>query len=170
MTETNRIEFKRELMRVFRDVEMVESLGSGMNRIMRTYGRENFEFGGNYIRMIVPYNWIPEEGESDDGNVVENVPENDLGNVLDNYSKLNERQRNVLKRLMETGQKHVLENGEDVVENVVENSDTLARVLGVSPRTVQRDLAALQELGFIRHDGPDKGGRWIVLIPEKPTK
>ena len=125
MTETNRIEFKRKQMRVFRDVEMVESLGSGMNRIMRTYGRENFEFGGNYIRMIVPYNWIPEEGESDDGNVV---------------------------------------------ENVVENSDTLARVLGVSPRTVQRDLAALQELGFIRHDGPDKGGRWIVLIPEKPTK
>ncbi len=59
MTETNRIEFKRELMRVFRDVEMVESLGSGMNRIMRIYGRENFEFGGNYIRMIVPCNWIP---------------------------------------------------------------------------------------------------------------
>lgn len=166
LRETNRIEFKRKLMRVFRDVEMVESLGSGMNRIMRIYGRENFEFGGNYIRMIVPYNWIPEEGEAEDGNVVGNVVEN----VLDNYSKLNERQRNVLKRLMETGQKHVIENDEDVVENVVENSDTLAQVLGVSPRTVQRDLAALQELGLIRHDGPDKGGHWVVLQSEKPTK
>ena len=48
MIETNRIELKNiprsnELMRVFRDVEMVEALGSGMNRIMRTYGRDNFE-------------------------------------------------------------------------------------------------------------------------------
>lgn len=122
MTETNRIEFKREL----------------------------------------PYNWIPEEGEAENGNVIENVTEN----VLGNYAKLNERQRNVLKRLMETGQKHVLENDEDVVEN----SDTLAQVLGVSPRTIQCNLAVLQELGLVRHDGPDKGGRWIVLKSEKPTK
>ena len=79
MIETNRIELKNiprsnELMRVFRDVEMVEALGSGMNRIMRTYGRDNFEFGDNYIRMIVPYNWIPEDesvGSNDGGNIIQ---------------------------------------------------------------------------------------------------
>ncbi len=129
MTETNRIEFKRELTRVFRDVEMVESLGSVMNRIMRTYGRENFEFGGNYIRMIVPYNWIPEEGEAEDGDVVENV-----------------------------------------LENVLETSATLADYFNVNERTIRRDLQLLQKHGFIHHDGPDKGGRWIVLKSEKPTK
>ena len=47
----------RELMRVFRDVEVVEALGSGMQRIMRKYSKENFEFGDNYVRLIVPYNW-----------------------------------------------------------------------------------------------------------------
>ena len=50
----------RELMRVFRDVEMVESLGSGMQRIMRKYTKDNFEFGDNYVRMIVPYSWVDE--------------------------------------------------------------------------------------------------------------
>lgn len=125
-TETNRIEFKRELTRVFRDVEMVESLGSGMNRIMRIYGRDNFEFGDNYVRMVVPYNWIPEEVEADNGNDLEKFPEN-------------------------------------VLENVLETSESLANCFGVNERTIRRDLQYLQKQGLIRHVGPDKGGKWQVI-------
>lgn len=148
-TETNRIEYKRmprnkELMRVFRDVEMVEALGSGMLRIMHTYGRENFEFGDNYIRFRVNYY----------------DTENDTENVIEKDFQLTERQRNVIKRLCDTGQMNVLEN--DTV-NDTENAESLSEYFNVSLTTIKRDLAKLQRLGLIRHDGPDKGGHWVVL-------
>lgn len=138
----------KELMRVFRDVEMVEALGSGMLRIMHVYGRENFEFGDNYIRFKVPYG------------VVENVVEN----VTENKVELTDRQKRILRILIEGGQRNGTECvTEDVVENVVENSLTLSKKIGASERTIQRDLADMQDKQIVRHAGPDKGGRWVVL-------
>ena len=49
-------------MRIFRDLELVESLGSGMGYIMQKYGRENFVFLDNFIRMTVPYITKDREG------------------------------------------------------------------------------------------------------------
>jgi len=130
----------KELMRVFRDVEMVEALGSGMLRIMKAYKRENFEFGDNYIRFRVTFY--------------------DTGNVIEKETQLTERQIDILKRLCSTGRLSVMEN---VIENVIENSQTLSEEMQVSERTIFRDLGVLQKKGFLRHDGPDKGGRWVVL-------
>ena len=53
----------KELMRIFRDLELVESLGSGMGYIMQKYGRENFVFLDNFIRMTVPYITKDREGQ-----------------------------------------------------------------------------------------------------------
>jgi len=44
----------RELMRAYRDLELVEQLGSGVPRILESYGRECFRFMGNFIRMTFP--------------------------------------------------------------------------------------------------------------------
>ena len=44
----------KELMRVFRDLDMVEYLGSGVPRILTTYGRECFKFTENFLRMTFP--------------------------------------------------------------------------------------------------------------------
>jgi len=41
----------KELMRVFRDLELVEHLGSGVPRILRSYGKECFKFTENFLRM-----------------------------------------------------------------------------------------------------------------------
>lgn len=85
MTETNRIEYKRELTSELdiekevvaflnykeggyiyigidkdgstvgvSDVELVESLGSGIPRILRAYGEECFKFTDNFIRITLP--------------------------------------------------------------------------------------------------------------------
>lgn len=66
MAETNRIEYKqeffngisiprnKELMRIYRNVELVESLGSGTPRILRAYGEESFKFTDNFIRITFP--------------------------------------------------------------------------------------------------------------------
>ena len=42
-------------MRVFRDVEMVKSLGSGMYLVLETYSRDCFTFMQNFIRITIPF-------------------------------------------------------------------------------------------------------------------
>ena len=46
----------KELMRIYRDVELVESLGSGIPRILKAYGEDCFTFTDNFIRIIFPIN------------------------------------------------------------------------------------------------------------------
>ncbi len=42
-------------MRIFRDLDMVEYLGSGMPPILRAYPRECFHFSENFTRMVFPF-------------------------------------------------------------------------------------------------------------------
>ena len=46
----------KELMRIYRDIELVESLGSGIPRILKAYGEDCFTFTDNFIRIILPIN------------------------------------------------------------------------------------------------------------------
>lgn len=39
-------------MRIFKDLELVEQLGSGIPRILRSYGKECFYFSENFLRMV----------------------------------------------------------------------------------------------------------------------
>ena len=45
----------RELMRIFRDLEFVEHLGSGMNRILRAYDKSIFHLSENFVEIVFPY-------------------------------------------------------------------------------------------------------------------
>lgn len=45
----------KELMRIFHDVNLVESLGSGMRRIMENYDRSCFVFMEHFTRIIIPF-------------------------------------------------------------------------------------------------------------------
>jgi len=42
----------KEIMRIYKDLDMVEQLGSGIPRILRTYSKESFVFMKNFTRMI----------------------------------------------------------------------------------------------------------------------
>lgn len=44
----------KELMRIFKDLELVEQLGSGIPRILQYYGKEYFEFSENFTRITFP--------------------------------------------------------------------------------------------------------------------
>ncbi|MGL5980552.1 MAG: Fic family protein [Phocaeicola sp.] len=46
----------KELMRIYRDLELVESLGFGVPRIVRVYGKDCFKFMDNFTRLIFPAN------------------------------------------------------------------------------------------------------------------
>lgn len=80
-------------MRVFRDIELVEQLGSGIPRILRSYGRACFHFSENYTRMSFP----KAEPESELGlivgvNVSTNVGANKLMEIIGNNPGLNSKQ------------------------------------------------------------------------------
>nr|NJM02680.1 hypothetical protein [Desulfobacula sp.] len=45
----------KEIMRVFRDLELVEQLGSGVPRILEKYDRSVFEIFPNFLRVIFHY-------------------------------------------------------------------------------------------------------------------
>ena len=45
----------RELMRVFRDVDLVEQLGSGMSRILDVYDQSIFTFEDNFLIVTFPF-------------------------------------------------------------------------------------------------------------------
>src|SRR6056297_2069065 len=44
----------KELMRIYKDLEMVEQLGSGVPRILEHYDKECFHFTENFLRMVFP--------------------------------------------------------------------------------------------------------------------
>lgn len=44
----------KELMRIFKDLDLVEQLGSGVPRILRAYSRDCFRFSENFLRVTLP--------------------------------------------------------------------------------------------------------------------
>lgn len=71
-------------------------------------------------------------------------------NVADNVAEqLTERQRNIVKILTQ-----------HVADNVAVNTSYLAQHFGLSRKTIQRDLAVLQQHNLIQWTGTDKTGHW----------
>ncbi len=51
----------RELMRIYRDLDLVEQLGSSKNRILHAYSRDVFHFSENFLEVCFDYdrNYVP---------------------------------------------------------------------------------------------------------------
>ena len=45
-----------ELMRIFRDLGFVEQLGTGIQRVLKSYDKSIFNFFPNHIRVSIPFN------------------------------------------------------------------------------------------------------------------
>ena len=135
----------RELMRVFRDVEVVEALGSGMQRIMRKYSKDNFEFGDNYVRMTVPYNWV-EGQEKVTGKVTGKVTRKVTGKVT---RKVTDKTPDKLLRL--------------ITANPNITIPRMMTALSMSDSGIRKVLRNMQAGGIIRRVGPDKGGHWEII-------
>lgn len=44
----------KELMRIFKDLDLVEQLGSGIPRILQAYPKDCFYFSENFLRITLP--------------------------------------------------------------------------------------------------------------------
>ena len=98
------------------------------------------------------------ENHESDTNVTDNVTMNVVDNVVD---KLSERQKDIIKILSDS-----------VVDNVVENATSLSHRLGVSHRTIQRDLEHLKNSKLSAGLAPTEeatGKSFPNRFHEKPT-
>src|SRR5699024_6423078 len=64
----------RELMRIFKDVELVEHLGSGMGRILPAYGRDSFQITDNFMRLVFYKANLKAEQETNDTERYRTIP------------------------------------------------------------------------------------------------
>ena len=129
----------KELMRIYRDLDIVESLGSGIPRILRAYGEDCFHFTDNFIRISFPVS-VQIDHVSATENATENATE-----------KTNKTQQGIL---------HLFK------ENKYLTYDEITKQLSLERTTVWRNIKKLQEKGLLRRVGPDKGGHWEVIDNE----
>ena len=127
----------RELMRIFRDLDLVEQLGSGMHRLMNSYDSSIFDISKNFVVITLYYD--PENGTVNDENGTVN-DENGTVNDFDKKTQILE----LIKKDSEITQQSVSE------------------ILNIPLRTVKRIFTRLLDNGVIERKGSDKKGQWIV--------
>ena len=126
----------RELMRVFKDVGLVEQLGSGMSRILKEYDKSIFHISEHFIKVEFPFS-LPKENV-----IIANGNDNGDDNGNDNLEMV---------KVME-----ILE------ENAEITAQQMAQQMGISPRKVSRLIRALKENGKIVRVGSDRKGYWKI--------
>lgn len=50
-----------------------------------------------------------------------------------------------------------------ITQNAKVTSTEMAKNLGINRSAVSKHLKKMQEDGIIKREGPDKGGKWVVL-------
>ena len=135
----------RELMRVFRDMELVENFGSGMHRILQAYDRSIFKISENFVMTEFKY----------DEEVMKQVHVSIGG---DKNEPVNEPVNETVK--LTRAAQRVLEKLKNKPDMTI---DEITKELGIARETVKRALKTLREKEIIRRVGSDKTGYYEVL-------
>ena len=134
----------RELMRIFRDLDLVEQLGSGMNRILHSYDRSIFRISEHFIRVSFPFAESPNENAPRKRYRVSDETEDET--VSETASYPSEKKVKDVIMLVPTA-----------------TYQYIAQKTGFSRATVARALSKMVESGEIKREGSDKKGSWVVL-------
>lgn len=119
-------------MRVFKDVGLVEQLGSGMSRILQVYEQNIFQISEHFIKVVFPFSWTEETENS--------VNRKGVGD--DNGDDIK-----VLLILTETPSLTAKE---------------ISKRTGFSTRKVSRIIKRLRESEKITRIGSDRKGYWKI--------
>lgn len=121
----------------------VETLkaGTGIQRVLKTYKENVFEFFPNHIRATIPFN-------NNEFMIKENNTSYNPTERNENFEELSNHQNSMLKLIM---------------DNPAITQDELARLLDVHKRTIIRNFKVLVENKYIERIGVNKKGYWKVL-------
>ena len=122
----------RELMRVFKDVGLVEQLGSGMSRILKEYDKSIFHISEHFIKVEFPFS-LPKDNA-----------------IIANGNEIGDDDSEMMKVL------GLLE------ENASITAKQMSEQMDISARKVSRLIKALKENGKIIRVGSDRKGYWKI--------
>ena len=123
----------KELMRVFKDLSLVEHLGTGIRRILKKYDKKIYNFYPHFIRVSIRFNENEFEYKTDN-----NISFLDLTNVQENIIKL-------------------------IMDKPTITQPQMANMLGVNERTIRNHLKGLIDNNYITRVGSKKNGQWKVV-------
>jgi len=116
----------KELMRIYKDIGLVEQLGSGVPRIIEKYDKSCFKFSENFLRMTFHKNITNQVG-----NQVSNQVGNQVGNQVNGDALLKEYNK-ILGALNDL----LKEVGDEPTENNLEKFKSDAEKLTESERII----------------------------------
>lgn len=176
----------KEIMRIFKDLGLVEQLGSGVPRILKFYGKECFLFSENFVRMSFPCARNKTElitasvrerfGKGSEKNLF--TPEENRA-LLGEFSEIMEIEliesynfSNYL--LLETFGKGSGKDAEKTLSTpflVIEllyiypeiTASEIATHIAVSDRTVEKHIQKLKKSSLINRIGGRKNGSWQII-------
>ena len=129
----------RELMRVFYDLDLVEQLGSGMRRILRSYDEKTFSFTDHFMRTSFYFEGL---GHWDD--------------------RINDRINDRIKGSLELSvTEHQIFT--EIRRNPFITVPLLMKETGFSEPTINRTLKVLRERSLIKRVGARKKGHWEII-------
>ena len=132
----------KELIRVFKDVDLIENIGSGVLRILDAYDKSCFKFMEHFLRVSFKYKENPFEYEN-------NTPKNGtISGVLNDV-------------------KNITDNEQIIINIIIENSNIsqkeISDISKIPYRTVQRLISSLKSKKIIERVGSNKSGYWKIL-------
>nr|WP_223270883.1 ATP-binding protein [Subsaximicrobium wynnwilliamsii] len=138
----------KELMRIFKDLELVKQLGSGIPRILEHYGKEGFSFSDNFLRMTLIAKEVTDEptvkaDDKEGGHIT------DL--VIDAIAELTHRQKEILK--LTNAKSRISRSG-------------IGEVILSNESAIQKHLNNLKEAGFLKRKGGTRG-YWQINLENK---
>lgn len=173
----------KEIMRVFKDLDLVEHLGSGIPRILESYGQDCFRVSDNFLRITffmersADFPLIVQEPVS-----FYNSLKDDFGNISDRTARPPDENISFLRGIygVFTGYLQGIYgiNAEEIREVPGEKAlfimqliaiapeitrQNMADILGISLSTAEKTIRQLRKSGYIDRTGADKTGRWKIV-------
>ncbi len=135
----------KELMRIYKDLELVEQLGSGIPRILEHYGKACFLFSENFVRMVFP--------------AVEQV----TGQVTKQDGLVKELVKGLVKELV----KELTESQVQILNMIEANNSItkkeMAERIGISTTAIDKHISKLKKMNIIERVGGRKEGYWKII-------
>ncbi len=131
----------KEIMRIFKDLDLVEQLGSGIPRILQFYKKESFQFSENFLRIVLPRN-VDEKGVQEGGHVGGQEGGQVGGQVNLSKIELTPTQNQVFRL---------------IVENPKISRRELAENLKINESAIQKHINNLKEKKVIERVGKTNG-------------
>lgn len=125
----------KELIRVFKDVDLIENIGSGILRILKAYDKNCFIFMDNFLRVSFkyrenPFEYDPKINQENDQRELSNI-QNKIISLISQNSKITQKE--------------------------------MAKILEVSREKIKYNIAILKDMNVIAREGSNKIGKWKIL-------